>query len=226
MARDPESRRETGAGESARREAQRLRDARAERAAGRTRAWRVIDAFSERERSSRLHERNWETGVGGEEEVAQLIAGRCPAVPVLHDRRLPGSGANIDHIAIAPSGVYVIDTKCYRGKVEVINPLLGKPRLIIAGRNHTRLVDALAKQVRAVRGVLADDVPVYGCFCFVNPPGRLARSALPTLWTLRIADFRLYAPRRLARQLNQPGPLTRSDAAAIVRALEDAFVPA
>ncbi len=153
MARDPKSRREASAGESA------------ESAAGRTRTWRVIDAFSERERISRQDERNWETGAGGEEEVARVIAARCPSVPVLHDRRLAGSGTNIDHIAIAPSGVYVIDTKRCRGNVEVINPLLGKPRLIIGGRNHTRLVDALAKQVRAVRGVLADEVPVYGCFC-------------------------------------------------------------
>lgn len=214
MARDPESRRQASAREPA------------ERAVGRTRAARVIDAFSERERMSSPDERDWKAGADGEDEVARVMAARCPAVPVLHDRRLAGSGTNIDHIAIAPSGVYVIDTKRCAGKVEVINPLLGKPRLIVGGRNHTRLVDALAKQVRAVRGLLADDVPVYGCFCFVNTPSRLARPALPTLWTLRIADFRLYAPRRLARQLNQPGPLTRPDAAAIVRALEDASVPA
>jgi hypothetical protein len=214
------------AGTSAHREAQRLREARTERAAARNRAARVLEVFSERERRSRRHERNWETGADGEEEVARVLAAGCPQARVLHDRRLPGAGANIDHIAIVPSGVYVIDTKRYRGKVEVINPLFGKPRLIIAGRNQSRLVEALAKQVRAVRAVLAEETPLYGCFCFVNPPGLLATSGLPALWTLRIADFRLYAPRRLTRQLNQPGTLTPESVAAIVRTLEAAFVPA
>jgi hypothetical protein len=216
---------ENPAGASARRRAERLRAARAERAAARTRAGRIIDAFSERERVSRRRERNWESGAEGEAEVARVLAERAPDVPVLHDRRLPGSGANIDHIAIAPTGIYVIDTKRYHGKVEVVNPLFGKPRLIIAGHNSTGLVEALAKQVRAVRAAIGEDVPVYGCFCFVDPPGLLATSGLPALWTLRIADYRLYAPRRLARQLNEAGTLTRADAAAITRALEEAFVP-
>lgn len=29
----------------------------------------------------------------------------------VHDRRIPGSRANIDHIAVAATGVWVIDTK-------------------------------------------------------------------------------------------------------------------
>jgi len=227
MADEPEA-----AGASARREAERLRAARAQHAAARTAARRVLDALagpSERERRARRHERNWELGADGEAEVARVLAAECPAVLVLHDRRLPGAGANIDHIAVAPSGVFVIDTKRYQGKVEVINPLFGKPRLIIAGRNKTRLVTALAKQVRAVRAVFsesADAIPVYGCFCFVAPPGLLATSGLPALWTLRIADFRLYAPRRLVHQLNQDGPIDAVAARAIVAALERRFVPA
>ena len=37
---------------------------------------------------------------------------------VLHDRAVPGGRANIDHIAVVPSGVWVIDTKHYRGRLE------------------------------------------------------------------------------------------------------------
>jgi hypothetical protein len=37
---------------------------------------------------------------------------------VLHDRRIPGRRSNIDHLVIARSGVWVVDTKRYRGKVE------------------------------------------------------------------------------------------------------------
>ena len=42
-------------------------------------------------------------------------------VIVLHDRRIPGSRANIDHIAICRSGIYAIDAKNYTGKVQRID---------------------------------------------------------------------------------------------------------
>jgi hypothetical protein len=51
------------------------------------------------------------------------------------DRRIRRSRANIDHIAVASSGIWVIDAKRYNGKVEVRKPLLGTPKLIIAGRD-------------------------------------------------------------------------------------------
>ena len=40
-------------------------------------------------------------------------------VVLLHDRRIPRSRANIDHIAVAPSGVTVVDAKAVKGKVRV-----------------------------------------------------------------------------------------------------------
>lgn len=43
-------------------------------------------------------------------------------VVVLHDRRIPGTRANIDHIAITRSGtVWAIDAKNYSGKVQRID---------------------------------------------------------------------------------------------------------
>jgi hypothetical protein len=124
---------------------------------------------------------------------------------------MPQSRANIDHIAVSPSGVYVIDTKRYRGKIRVHRSLFAAPKLRIAGRDQTRLLDGLAKQVGAVRAALADaalDVPVGGCLCFVAPEGLLADSGLPVLRTLEIKGYPLYYPRRLAKRLNAPGPLT------------------
>ena len=64
------------------------------------------------------HERSWARGAGGEELVEQALAKHCPTVPVLHDRRIRTSRANIDHIAIAATGVWVIDTKRYKGKLQ------------------------------------------------------------------------------------------------------------
>ena len=78
------------------------------------------------------------TGARGEEMLADSLVRRCPDVLLLHDRQLPGSRANIDHIAIAASGVYVIDAKRYKGKIEVQTPLFGTPKLKIAGRDRTK----------------------------------------------------------------------------------------
>jgi hypothetical protein len=137
---------------------------------------------------------------------------------MLHDRRMPSSRANIDHIAIAPSGIYVIDTKRYRGRIKVARPLLGAPKLRIGGRDRTKLIDGLARQVAVVADALGDiatDVPVHGCLCFVAPEGVLADVGLPVLRTLKINGYPLYYPRRLARRLNRQGPLTPELAVAI-----------
>lgn len=39
-------------------------------------------------------------------------------VIALHDRRVPGTKGNIDHLAVGPGGVYIVDAKRYEGKVE------------------------------------------------------------------------------------------------------------
>ena len=61
----------------------------------------------------------WLRGAAGEAATAlvldELPAGRWA---VLHDRRVPGSRANLDHLVIGPSGVWVIDTKATRARVR------------------------------------------------------------------------------------------------------------
>ena len=140
----------------------------------------------------------------------------------LHDRRVPGRRSNIDHIAVAPSGVYVIDAKRYKGKIEVRKPLFGDAVLVIAGRKKTKLVEGLVRQVEAVKKALAiveQDVPVSGCFCFLNPPGQAGGSGLPLFRTLSIDGFPLYYPRRLTKRLNQAGMLDAAQRRVIAEAL-------
>lgn len=118
---------------------------------------------------------------------------------------------NIDHIAIAPTGVYVIDCKRYKGKIQVARPLFGRASLKINGRNRTRLLEGLGRHVADVNAAvadLADDVPVHGCLCFVAPAGLLSDIGLPILRTLKIDGYALYYPRRLAKRMHKRGPLT------------------
>ena len=67
---------------------------------------------------------------------------------------MPGGRGDIDHVAVAPTGVWVIDTKDWKGKVEIKDPLFGHPRLLIRGRECTSLIDGLERQIAAVRAAL------------------------------------------------------------------------
>ena len=80
---------------------------------------------------------------------------------------MPRSRANIDHVAIGPAGVTVIDAKRYRGRIEV-----ERRRLLVGRRDCTPLVDSVLAQADVVRAILADGphsaVPVRAVLCFVE----------------------------------------------------------
>lgn len=176
-----------------------------------------------------IGETNWETGAAGEEMLAAHLAKTCPEVLVLHDRRIPGRRTNIDHIAVAPSGVFVIDAKRYTGKLEVRKPFLGDASLFIKGRNRTKLVEGLARQQEVVRSVLTEtipEMPVHACFCFLNPVGQAGGSGLPLIRTLSINDFPLFYPRKLSKRLNAAGALTAASQQEVASLLAIALPPA
>ncbi len=173
-----------------------------------------------------VSETNWETGAAGEEMLAAHLAKACPEMLVLHDRRIPGRRTNVDHIAVAPSGVFVIDAKRYKGKIEVRKPFLGDASLFIKGRNRTKLVEGLARQQEAVRSVLVEvipEMPVHACFCFLNPAGQSGGSGLPLIRTLSIDGFPLFYPRKLSKRLNAPGALSEVSRREVAELLVAAF---
>jgi hypothetical protein len=64
--------------------------------------------------------RAWRRGAAGERRTARLLGPlERQGWVVLHDLAIPGSRANIDHLAIGPGGVYVIDSKQYRGRLQL-----------------------------------------------------------------------------------------------------------
>jgi hypothetical protein len=100
----------------------------------------------------------WNTGALGEERLGQRLNElSADTMRVLHDRRTPGTRANIDHIAVTPTGIYVIDAKKYKGrpslKVEggILRPRTEK--LLVGTRDQTKLVDGVLKQVDVVRAI-------------------------------------------------------------------------
>ncbi|MBE0009257.1 NERD domain-containing protein [Arthrobacter sp. AET 35A] len=144
----------------------------------------------------RTHTKSWDRGAIGEERLGtRLNALAADGLAVLHDRRIPGSKANIDHIAITPGGIWVIDAKRYKGRPELkIEGGFVRPRvekLLVGRRDCTKLVDGMLKQVDVVREVVGD-VPVTGALCFVEADWPLIGGAFSTrgvevLWPKRLA---------------------------------------
>ena len=62
----------------------------------------------------------WQRGAAGERRTARLLAPlERHGWAVLHDLAVPGSRANIDHLVIGPGGVFMIDSKQYRGRLQL-----------------------------------------------------------------------------------------------------------
>jgi hypothetical protein len=137
---------------------------------------------------------------------------------------MPRGRGNIDHLAISPNGIFVIDAKDWKGKVNVSTPLFGKSKLLIDGRDRTKLVDGLGRQVAAVESAFAGAAqpwPIQGVLCFtkVDLPMR-------GLGTTKIRSHLLLYRKALAKRLNASGPFSTAQIDAMARVLAGAFPPA
>jgi hypothetical protein len=62
---------------------------------------------------------SWRQGAKGERQTAKLLAKlEREGWKVLHDLAIPGSRANVDHLAVGPGGVWVIDSKLWGRRVR------------------------------------------------------------------------------------------------------------
>jgi hypothetical protein len=127
--------------------------------------------------------RAWATGARGEEKLAAALEG-IDGLRTLHDRRVPRSAANIDHILVAPAGVFVVDAKNLRGKIEIRNRggfFRTDLRLYVGRRDCSALATGLGWQVQAVTAALiaagVDPVPpVAPVLCFIDGEWPLFRT--------------------------------------------------
>ena len=111
-------------------------------------------ALAEQERRTAAVEaqvRNWRVGAEGERLVAhELDALHDRGWRVLHDVHWPGRPkANLDHVAIGPGGVVVIDTKNWSGSVSTSGGVLR-----CSGYRKTKESEAAAQMAAAVAALL------------------------------------------------------------------------
>jgi hypothetical protein len=59
-------------------------------------------------------------GAAGERRTARLLDPlERQGWAILHDLAVPDSQANLDHLAIGPGGVFVVDSRQYRGRLQL-----------------------------------------------------------------------------------------------------------
>lgn len=167
----------------------------------------------------------WQRGAKGEELLGKRLDELTDrGVRLLHDRRIPGTRANIDHIAISAAGVFVLDAKRYKGRPNLrIGGGILRPRtetLMVGTRKCNPLVEGMTEQVGLVTAVLAAgsaEVPVTGMLVFIEAD-----------WPLFGGDFvtrgvKVLWPKKATEHILKPGPMSAERVNAVHRELTAAF---
>jgi hypothetical protein len=165
----------------------------------------------------------WGKGSVGESKLAAFVAREVgDAVIPLHDRLIPGTRGNIDHIFVAPTGVWVVDAKAYKGKVDKreVGPFWRRENEVyVGGRNRSGLAKSVEKQVAAVIAALKGDpalkgTDVHATLCFLDSDWALLD------FPFQIGNVWVLYPGALRKRLKKDGSLSREVMERIARRLD------
>jgi hypothetical protein len=93
----------------------------------------------------------WGKGAEGERLTAKALDPlKTDGHILLNDLRIPGKRSNVDHILIGPTGVYVIESKNYSGKVRIT-----RRTVTLNGRHRDRDIREVLREAELVETVLA-----------------------------------------------------------------------
>lgn len=171
----------------------------------------------------------WGKGSEGESGLAAFIARDVGAAVIpLHDRLLPGTRGNIDHIFVASTGVWVVDAKAYTGKIEKreVGPIWKRENEVyIAGRNRSDRAKGVEKQVAAVIAALRTDptlkgIDVHAALCFLESEWGVLD------FPFQIRSVWVLYPGALRKRLKKTGRLPREAIERIASRLDLSLPPA
>ena len=96
----------------------------------------------------------WARGVEGERRAAEQLEPLLGVgYIVLYGRLIPGMNADIDSLVIGPSGVFVVETKNWSGKLRVVND-----RLFVGDNDRSWVVEQLYRNAVATQIALGDEL--------------------------------------------------------------------
>jgi len=184
----------------------------------------VADAMAERDTAA-----SWGKGSSGESRLAAFVMREVgDAVIPIHDRLIPGTRGNIDHIFVASTGVWVVDAKAYKGKVvkRELGPIWRRDNEVyVGGRNQSALAKGVERQVDAVIAALRPDpalkgTDVHAALCFLESEWGLLD------FPFQVGNVWATYPGALRKQLKKTGPIARETMERIARRLDLSLPPA
>lgn len=196
MTEEPTGPRMTRAGASARREHERRRAHDVARLRAR---WGPLGGLAIALSAEPSSTAAWAAGAEGEETLGRSLDSLVsPQLALLHDRRIPGTRANIDHLVVTTAAIWVIDAKHYRGQRPrraaeggILRPRTTK--LVVGRRDRSNLVDGVLWQTERVRRIVPT-VPVTGVLCFVGADwpmigGSFSIRGVQVLWPKQLVKW-------------------------------------
>jgi hypothetical protein len=176
-------------------------------------------------------------GAAGERRLAAELERACRGrVLFLHNRRHRAgrSGGDLDHVAVAPGGVFVIDAKTLTGARVSVRASGGlfTPKaaaLRVSGHDRSAFVEGSIRQLAAVRAALAADdditgagaVAVTGVLCFLDASIAGSRWRPP-----QVDGVQIRSPAGTVRLLRGAGPLGPEDRRVVWEHLAKRLPPA
>jgi hypothetical protein len=132
----------------------------------------------------------WRRGAAGERRTARRLDPlERHGWAVLHDLALPGSRANLDHLVIGPGGVFVIDSKQYRGRLQ----LDGSGRLWHGRYPLAPVLRAVDFEADRAARVLVDPavvvVPIVAVHGAQVPWGKVVTQGVPVVAAKRLPSM-------------------------------------
>ena len=166
----------------------------------------------------------WAVGAEGEQRIGGFLNRAVgDRGVVLHDRRVSRGRANLDHLAIVPSAVWVIDSKHYRGRLE----RRGGGGLVSPRERRSMWAAVTAPNSwRRPR----DSEPRWPITCHPTSPStwRCASQASSSASSPRpfvLEGVLVTWPKALAKRLTQPGALDAATRHELATLLATAFPP-
>jgi hypothetical protein len=152
----------------------------------------------------------WRTGAEGEVRTAEFLDPlAAEGFVILHDRRIPGSAANIDHLVIGPTGVFVIETKNIAGRVHIDGD-----QVRIGGRR----VPVVAEVDREVAAVVTALAPLLGSLDLTVTPLICAHRADLPWFNRRVRGIPIVSGRGLVKAIrDSPARLTAEQVDGLAR---------
>jgi hypothetical protein len=151
----------------------------------------------------------WRRGAAGERRTARLLGPlERHGWAILHDLAVPGSRANIDHLVIGPGGVFVIDSKQYRGRLQFDH----SGRLWHGRYPLARTLCAVSFEADQAALVLPDPgvavVPIVAVHGAQVPWGKVVMDGVPVVSARRLSSMLrqlpvVLAPERVAALADQ-----------------------